>query len=142
METGLDRGVRDPELDQPGRRPRVETLAPFQLLVVNPFLVLVAWLVAFLLARHGVHLKRLPWFLAGLALGLGAPLLLQCHCLDCGGTVWLPKRARHSCRRVSARVHANQSRPALFPSLILQLVFWTASTLLIIGAVLLRGLAR
>lgn len=142
METDLDRGVVEPGLDHPGPSRRVESLAPFQRLVVNPFLVLLVWLAAYLLARHGVHLRSLPWFLVGLGLGLAAPLFLQCHCLDCGATFWLPSRARHACRGVSARVAASRPRPALFPSLTLQVVFWGAAITLAAGTLLLHRLSR
>ncbi len=142
MEAELDRGVAEPGLDHPGPpvRVRVESLAPFQRLAANPFLVFLAWLAAFVLIRHGIRSVRLGWFLAGLTIGLLAPLLLQCHCLDCGATIWPPRRQRHACRAVSARAAAGRARRFPFPSLTLQFVIWTLALALAAGALMLHRL--
>jgi hypothetical protein len=120
-------GTFDPELDllprRPGRRTR-EPLDGYQLLVVNPLLVVLSWLVAVAVIRFAVRDLNLTVFVVGIVQMLLSMLLVQFHCLDCGATGWLLEHRRHSCPAVIARWQAQHVRRIHGPTVGAQILLW------------------
>jgi hypothetical protein len=117
----------DSELDPPRRPPpalRVESIGPYQRLIVNPFLAVLGWLMAAALIRYSTRSRNLPLYLGAL-LWLFVPfLLIQFHCLDCGATGWYLRARRHACGAVVARWQRGEWRRFRGPGAKAQLVIW------------------
>ena len=125
----MDQGRRtfDPDLDIRPRPPSqgpAEPIVVFQRLLANPFLTVLAWLVAFGLVNQSLHRRNLSLFVTGTVLLLVAFLFLQYHCIDCGATGWLFRSSSHACPAVIAHRERGRSRGRRWPSLKFQLVAW------------------
>jgi hypothetical protein len=114
----------DPDFDSPAaRRPQLgdSPLNREKRLVVNPFLVVLDWLIAFALFRAAIAHRNFTIFQIGAVLLLSGFFLLQYHCLDCGTTGWLIRHRSHTCHDDVVRW-----RPPRFrvPSVGTQIVVW------------------
>jgi hypothetical protein len=122
--------LSDPEFDSPHRpavrKPPRDVVRFYQRLVVNPFLavstVLLTLLVAYLLG-NAARADVVP---AAAILGsIVAVLVLQYHCLDCGGTGSFHRGHHHACPRVVERWETPFSAASHhFPMLGTQLILW------------------
>jgi hypothetical protein len=120
-------GTFDRELDTQVRRPVSDSLEPidgYQRLVANPFLALLAWLVAFGLMSESMKRQNAALLMTGIILLFVACFFLQFHCLDCGMTGWLLRSWAHACPAVVARRQSQVVRRFHGPGLKLQLVAW------------------
>ncbi len=136
MESG--QGTFDADLDAQTRRPAVvgdEPLTDYQRLIANPFLAVLGWLLASIVVRIAIVQRNSALFLAGLAGGVIALLLIQVHCLDCGTTVWLIVARRHACAAIAARRLAGWQRRRRGPGVKVQLAAW----FVVLGTVFLVG---
>src|SRR6266446_6722744 len=115
--------VRDPDFDPTGpMRPLPPLLVPqeHQRLVTNPFLAVLALLIAIYSGQQSADLWKLLTIVA-----LIAPVcLLQYHCRDCGHTAWLFFWKEHACEAVVARQRAGQVRRLRGPKPTTQLILW------------------
>jgi hypothetical protein len=121
------RTTYDPDLDLQPRRPERTWLEPVercQRLVANPFLAVLAWLVAFGLMSESVKRQELALFMTGIVLLFVAFFFLQFHCLDCGVTGWLLRSWAHACPPVVARRESRVVRRFHGPGLKTQLAAW------------------
>jgi hypothetical protein len=126
---------RDPEFDRPphpeGRKPPPDVVRFYQRLVVNPFLsALTLFLVLVASYRLGEE-SRAEWApLAAIVGSIGAAMVLQYHCLDCGATGSYHRWRRHACARVVERWRTPYSAASLlFPAPGTQLVLWALATI-------------
>jgi hypothetical protein len=117
----------DPDLDPPPSptSPRQDVWnGTGKRLVVNPFLVVMDWLVAFAILRAAIARVNFKLFQVGAILLLVGFLLVQYHCLDCGKTGWVLRHRRHACRGDVARWQNRRLLPRVFPSVGTQIVMW------------------
>jgi hypothetical protein len=131
----------DPDLDFQPQRPLRDSIEPVdrcQRLVANPFLAVLAWLVAFGLLSESLRRQNLAVFMTAVALWFVAFFFLQFHCLDCGATGWLLRSWAHVCPAVVARRQNPLVRRFRGPGLRLQLVAWF---MFLMAAFLLGALA-
>jgi len=134
----------DPDFDRPSapRSQRGDASRSFKKrLVVNPFLVLVDWVVAFALLRAAIARVNSVLFLIGAALLLLGFLLLQYHCLDCGRTGWLIRQGRHICPDDVFRRPGRQPRRLRVPGIGVQIMVWCylLATVIILSLILARA---
>ena len=125
MEPG--RTTFDPDLDLQPRQPARDSIEPiegYQRLVANPFLAVLAWLVAFGLVSESMKRQNLALFMTGIILLFVAFFFLQFHCLDCGATGWLLRSWAHACPAVVARRQSRMVRRFHGPGLKTQLAAW------------------
>ena len=123
----LGRTTYDPDLDLQPRQPIRDSIEPVdqcQRLVANPFLAVLAWVVAFGLLTESVRHPNLAAFMTAITLSFVAFFLLQFHCLDCGATGWLLRSWAHVCPAVVARRQSQRVSPFRGPGLGLQLFAW------------------
>jgi hypothetical protein len=93
-------------------------------LLVNPFLVVMDWLLAVSILRAAFKRADSVLFEVGAVLLLLSFFLLQYHCLDCGATGWMLLRRRHACP-VEVRRRRNGRPPRWgVPSVGIQIVVW------------------
>ncbi|MGO9465736.1 MAG: hypothetical protein ACLQIB_34680 [Isosphaeraceae bacterium] len=92
--------------------------------MVNPFLVVMDWLVAWAMLRAAVARINFRLFQVGTILLLLGFLLFQYHCLDCGATGWLIRRKRHACPEDVVRWRNRRPRRRSVPSAGTQIVVW------------------
>jgi hypothetical protein len=117
----------DRDLDSaPGSSPRIrlEFLAEYQRIVVNPFLGILAWVGMVALASAGVRRRNLTLFLLGMGLLFIGFLVQQFHCLDCGATGWLYRFRRHACPSVVARYEHGEVPRFRLPNIATQVTIW------------------
>jgi hypothetical protein len=112
----------DPEFDPPPPRWRREHV-PLRL-VVNPWLVVLDWLTAYMIVRAAVLRVNFTLFQLGCAVALLGFFLLQFHCLDCGATGWLLRFRRHHCPDGVAAWCARRPSRWPIPSVGTQIVAW------------------
>ena len=95
----------DPDLDAltPPSARRLGGVAPFQRLIANPLLALVALLGVWAVFRYALEIRSLELFLAAVSAALACPILIQYHCLDCGRTDFALRSRRHGCPAVLQR---------------------------------------
>ncbi len=92
--------------------------------MVNPFLVVMDWLVAFAIIRAAFVRLNFRLFQVGTILLLLGFLLLQYHCLDCGATGWVLLHRRHACPADVVRWRNRRPRRWRVPSVGTQIVVW------------------
>ncbi|MGE3821996.1 MAG: hypothetical protein AB7I30_21490 [Isosphaeraceae bacterium] len=95
-------------------------------LVANPFLAFLGMVIWFGLTSWVLRGKRIDLFFPVLGSFLLIPLLLQFHCLDCGGTGHVSRWRDHDCLAVRLRRERNRPRWLRGPSPVTQTVFWMA----------------
>jgi hypothetical protein len=120
-------GVYDHDLDsQPSGpvRPRDESIAPYQRLVVNPLLAVLAVVITVAIERWALENRYLGMFELGFGLLALEFFLVQYHCRDCGATGFLLRFRRHACPAVVARSHRGERPRFRGPGVRLQLVVW------------------
>jgi hypothetical protein len=107
--------------------------------VANPFLAVLAWVVAFGLLSESVRIPNLAGFMTAVTLLFVAFFLLQFHCLDCGATGWLLRSWAHACPAVVARSQSQRVSPFRRPGLGPQLFAWfiVITAAFILGVVIL-----
>ena len=90
---------------------------------------------------RGVEHQNLTMLLVGLALTFVPFLLLQFHCLDCGATGWLFRRARHACPAVVMRCENRVVRRFRGPGVKTQLIAWfiLIASVFVLGVVVLES---
>jgi hypothetical protein len=118
----------DPDLDIPRRRlspASIESIEDHQRLMVNPFLVVLGWVIVVALIRMALRIHSLHLFVTGVFLLLVPALLFQYHCLDCGSTGWLFRYRRHACPAVTARAQSGVVRRFHGLSVTFQLIVWS-----------------
>jgi hypothetical protein len=121
------RTTYDPDLDSQTPLVEWDSIEPadgYQRLVANPFLAVLAWLVAFGLLSESMKRQNLAGFMTGIILLFVAFFFLQFHCLDCGATGWLLRSWAHACPAVVTRRQSRLVRRFRGPGLKLQLVAW------------------
>jgi hypothetical protein len=117
----------DPDLDNPSRRlsqTSIESIEDHQRLLVNPFLVVLGWVIVVALIRMALRIHSLHLFVTGIILLLVPALLFQYHCLDCGKTGWLFRYRRHACPAVTARAQTGVVRRFRGLSVTIQIIVW------------------
>jgi hypothetical protein len=131
----------DPDLDVQPRRHAREPLEPYQRLVANPFLAVLAWIFIAALVDAAVRSQNLPLFLTAIGLLFVAFFLLQFHCLDCGATGWVLRYRKHACPPVVARWQSRTVRRFHGPSMKSQLVGWfiVIPSAVVLGLIMLRS---
>jgi hypothetical protein len=120
-------GTYDRDLDstpsgQP--RPRNESIAPYQRVVVNPFLAVLALVITFAYLRWVIEHGFTGFLELGFALLALDLFLIQYHCRDCGATGWLLRVQKHVCPAVLARWHLGERPRFRGPGVRAQLVSW------------------
>jgi hypothetical protein len=93
-------------------------------LVVNPFLVVLDWLVALAILRASIARFNFRLFQVGTILLVLGFLLVQYHCLDCGATGWVLRHRRHACPEDVVRWRNRRPRHWRVPSVGTQIVVW------------------
>ena len=125
MQSGPD--VFDPDLDPQPRRsldPAHVTIAPYQRLIVNPFLTVLVFVIVVGIVRIAIQTETAGLFALAVGLLVVDVFLVQYHCLDCGATGWLRRYRRHTCPTVIARWQRGEHRRIRGPSVKLQLAGW------------------
>jgi hypothetical protein len=89
--------ISDPEFDLPQLQRPASSRGFTKRLVVNPFLVVIDWLIAFAILRASIEQHSFILCQIGTMVLFFGFLLLQYHCLDCGRTGWLLRHRRHAC---------------------------------------------
>jgi hypothetical protein len=123
-------GVFDHDLDsQPTARvsplpARGDSVAPYQRLVVNPFLTVLALVITAAIQRWASEHLSLGMFELGFGLLALEFLLVQYHCRDCGATGFLIRFRRHVCPAVLARWNQREWPRFRGPGVRAQLVGW------------------
>jgi hypothetical protein len=140
VEPGPD--VFDRDLDPAPRRsrdPASVSIAPFQRLVVNPFLTVLLLVIIVAILRFATQTQNTALFQIGIGLILVDVLLVQYHCLDCGATGWLIRYRKHGCPTVVTRFQRGEWRRFRGPSVKLQLAGWIVilATAFILGLIVL-----
>jgi hypothetical protein len=128
VQSGPD--VYDRDLDPQPRRsldPAHVSIAPYQRLIVNPFLAVLVFVIIVAIALYAIRTEILGLFPFLVILVLLDPFLVQYHCLDCGATGWLIRYRKHGCPTVVARFQLGEHRRFRGPSVKLQLVGWLVS---------------
>ena len=131
--------VFDPDLDPHPQRsggPRSDSIAPYQRLIVNPFLAVLLFVIVLAIVRTALRTRALGLFQLGVGLVLVDLFLVQYHCLDCGATGWLLRYRRHACPTVLTRWQRGEQRRFRGPSVRIQLVGW----LVLLGSAFVMGL--
>jgi hypothetical protein len=121
------RTTYDPDLDLRPRLPErasIEPIESYQRLVANPFLAVLAWVVAFGFVSESMNRQNLALFMMGIILLFVAFFFLHFHCLDCGATGWLLRSWAHACPAVVARRQSQLIRRFHGPGLTTQLAAW------------------
>lgn len=124
-----DTGLRDRDLDPPAlvrRRPSHASLdlGPFQRLIANPFLAILATVGWYAAVRSSIQAARADLFVPVALCFVVVPFLFQYHCLDCGTTGRLASAARHACPHVEARRQSGRPRRVRGPSPAAQTKLW------------------
>jgi hypothetical protein len=130
-------GVYDHDLDSQPHRPagpRAESIAPYQKLVVNPFLAVLAVVITIAIERWALENHYLGIFQIGFGLIALEFFLVQYHCRDCGATGFLFRVGRHACPAVVARLKRDERPRFRGPGVRVQLVAWL---ILVASAVIL-----
>jgi hypothetical protein len=104
----------DPEFDSPPS-PRAESpqdlpVSDGNRLIVNPILVLGAWVGSYWLLRAAILSVNFFLFAMGATLLVVSFFLLRYYCIDCGGAGWLIRYKRHTCREDMRRRHLRLRR--------------------------------
>jgi len=119
--------VFDRDLDQqpwPVHAPRGGSIAPFQRLIVNPFLAVLIFLVLVAIGRWALAYLSRGWIEFGFGVLAFDFLLFQYHCRDCGATGWLLGYRNHACPSVVARYSRGEQPRFRGPGVRVQLVIW------------------
>jgi hypothetical protein len=134
-----DPDVFDRDLDPAPRRsldPSSVSIAPFQRLIVNPFLAVLLFVIIIAILRSAAQTQSTALFQLGIGLIAVDVFLVQYHCRDCGATGWVFRYRRHACPTVVARFQRGEWRRFHGPSVKLQLAGW----ILLLGMVFIVGL--
>jgi hypothetical protein len=116
----------DAEFDSPPS-PRSEPPDPSprggNRLIVNPILVLGAWVGSYWLLRAAILWVNFSLFATGTTLLIVSFFLLRYYCADCGGAGWLIRYARHACRE-DMRQQRRRPRRWRIPVIAAQILAW------------------
>jgi hypothetical protein len=135
-------GTYDRDLDSTPfghARPRSESIAPYQRVVVNPFLAVLALIITVAYERWAIAYGFTGFLEVGFALLALDLFLIQYHCRDCGATGWLLRVQKHVCPAVLARWHLGERPRFRGPGVRAQLVIWF---ILLASALILALVAR
>jgi hypothetical protein len=121
-------GVFDADLDSPQPlrpvRLQAESVEPFQRLVVNPFLAVLALILVVTFERWAIEHKNLGSFEVAFGLIGLCFFLIQYHCRDCGATGFLLRFRKHVCPTVLARWNQRERPRFRGPGVRAQLLGW------------------
>ena len=107
------------------------SLLPYQRLIANPFLAVLAVVSSAEAIRYSFRIQKVEILFTAICGSFLIPFLLQYHCLDCGSTGLVWRSSGHSCAFVQARIQAGRARRMRGPSATAQMKLW----LLGLGAV-------
>jgi hypothetical protein len=132
----------DRDLDPHPRRsldPEHISIAPYQRLIVNPFLSVLLLVIIIAIAQKAIQTETFGIFPLLVILILIDVFLVQYHCLDCGATGWLLRYRKHGCPTVVTRFQRGELRRFRGPSVRLQLAMWIVFLLvaLVLGLIVL-----